>query len=141
MKPQTLTQAPLALTLTPPSHNSLAGKAAVRPSLGIEVRMEGSRTVVKLTGSAEMTQADPLRDRIETLAKEAASVIVLDLSEVDFIGSACLAAIVHGYLTARDRHRDVRLAAPQPRVLEVLRRARLTRLFPVYDSAAEALAT
>ena len=139
MNPQTLTNAPLAATLDRPPCGSLAGDAAATRQLGIEVYCRRRGVVVRLAGSAEMTEADRLRDRLEDLADQGVPRIVLDLSDVDFIGSPGLSAIVHGYLSARDRQGDLRLAAPQPAVLEVLRRARLTRLFPIYDSAEEAL--
>ena len=105
--------------------------------IGVE-RHEGC-AVVKLRGSADMTEEEPLRTELEALAKEQLPLVVLDLAELDFIGSAALSAIVYGHLKSRHHQGQIRLACPQPAVLDVVRRTRLTSLFPVFDTLEQAM--
>jgi len=107
-------------------------------SLWIEVQRGPSGAVVWLRGSAGMTEAEPLRRRLEALVAEPLPVIVLELSDLDLIGSAGLAAL----LCARRRSGRpdrLRLAAPRACVLHVIELARLTKLLKVYPSATLAL--
>ena len=95
--------------------------------------------VVRLCGVAGMVEAEGVRKQLETLADDDAAVIVLDLTDLAFIGSAGLTAIVCAYLKGRRHKGEIRLAAPQPAVLGVLERTRLTALFPVYATVAQAV--
>ena len=114
-------------------------QTALSCSLRVEFRRRGRYAVIRLRGSAGMAESALLRTQLEALAGEKVPVIVLDLSGLEFIGSAGLAAIVHGHLKSREHHGQIRLAAPQPAVLEVIKRTRLTVLFPVYASVEQAV--
>ena len=116
--------------------------ATAEHPLEINVRLHGPCAVVRLSGSAGIGQVGPLRDALDELAARDIRLVVLDLHELDFIGSEGLAALVSGYLQMggrRYRQDLIRLAAPQPAVLDVIWLARLTELFPVYDSVEEAM--
>ena len=108
-------------------------------SLQVHVHRCDGGVVVKLRGVAGMLEAEGVREELETLAEQGAAVIVLDLTDLAFIGSAGLTAIVSAYLRSRRREGEIRLAAPQPAVLGVLERTRLTALLPVYASVDRAL--
>ena len=95
---------------------------------------------VTVDRSAEIAEEGPLRAELEALASQRLPVIVLDLTDLDFINSAALSAIVYGHLKCRHHDGRIRLARPKPAVLQVLQRTRLTTLFPVYDSPNEAMA-
>jgi anti-sigma B factor antagonist len=123
-----------------PALPRLLPKAAVPgQSLEIDVERHGRVVVVRLRGSAGMVQAERLCNRLETLGAERPAITVLDLSQLDFIGSAGLGAILQGYLESRCYHGHVRLAAPQPRVRAVLERTRLVKLFDVYETVEQAM--
>jgi anti-anti-sigma factor len=107
--------------------------------LRIDVEDEGDNAVVHLRGAADMDQADALQDRMVALAKERRPIVVLDLSELEFIGSPGLAAIVHGYVKSRHHNGRFRLLNPAATIREVFERTRLTCLFPVCTSLDEAM--
>ena len=109
-------------------------------SLKIDVQQQGSSAVVRLEGSAGIYDDDSLRQSLENLADQNVQIVVLDLASLDFIESAGLAAIVFGHLKNRHHQGQIRLAAPRDAVLQVIRRARLDILFPVFDSVEQALA-
>ncbi|MDY7009587.1 MAG: STAS domain-containing protein [Planctomycetota bacterium] len=95
--------------------------------------------VLAIAGSVSMTDAQRLQEKLEELAAERVSVIVLDLKEMDFICSVGLGAIIVGHLKCRHHSGKVRLVSPVPSVRELLETTRLTKLFDIYDSVEEAL--
>jgi anti-sigma B factor antagonist len=66
--------------------------------------------------------------------------IILDLSEVSYIDSGGLGALVGAYSTARSAGADIKLAGLGQRVRDVLQITKLVTVFEVYDSEQKALA-
>jgi anti-sigma B factor antagonist len=124
-------------------HPGSVGPAAGRPvgkPFRVEVKKRGHNAVIKLYGSAGIYECDKIRKPLEELAAQKVPVTVLDLSEMDFIGSAGLSAVVCGHIRNRHHHGQIRLVAPQQGVLEVLQMTCLTKIFPIYSSVDQALA-
>ncbi len=65
--------------------------------------------------------------------------LVVDLADVAYISSAGLRELVTALKRAKTDGGDLRLAAPSPRVLEVLGMAGLDSIFDVYDDQVEAV--
>jgi anti-sigma B factor antagonist len=107
--------------------------------LRLQVSQRGTAAVVRVSGSASMTEADRLQERLEDLAAQRVPVIILDLTEMDFISSLGLGAIITGHLKCRHHRGQIRLVNPTPAVRELLETTRLTTLFGVYDSVEKAL--
>jgi len=105
----------------------------------MQVERHGPNAVVTLGGSAGMVEAEQLRRELEALAAQEVAITVLDAGELEFIGSAGLAAIVHGHLKNRHHGGQIRIVAPQPAVFDVLERTRFTQLFSIYSSVQQAL--
>ena len=86
---------------------------------------------------------DRVRAQTETddseLADSRIPVIVLDLTEMDFICSAGLAAIISAHLHSRHHRGQIKLVNPQPAVKDLLELTRLTKLFPVHETLDQAL--
>ena len=108
--------------------------------LRMEARDREGVTVVAISGSAGMAEADKLRAMMESLAAKGVTPVVLDLGGMDFICSAGLGAIISGHLKSRHFQGQIRLVNPQPAVRDLLQTTRLTKLFPVYDTVEEAVA-
>jgi len=108
--------------------------------LALEVSEIGPAVVIRLRGSAGLTQADRLRQTLEELCEREVSLIVLELSELEFIGSLGLGAIVYGHLRGRHHGARIHLVSPPPAVREMLETTCLTRLFPVFATVDEAIA-
>ncbi len=105
----------------------------------MNVTQRDNAVVIAIVGSVSMTDADRLQRKLEELAAERVSVIVLDLKEMDFICSVGLGAIIVGYLKCRHHAGQVRLACPLPAVRELLETTCLTKLFDIYDTVEEAM--
>jgi anti-anti-sigma factor len=125
-----------------PQRNNSFADPRVTPQIGffkVHVRREDLAAVVVLRGSAGMVEAPQIAKTLETLLTEKPLLIVLDLSELEFIGSAGLAAIVQAFHRSRVYGGQVRLARVRPQVLGVLERTALTRSLPVYATTEQAL--
>ena len=107
--------------------------------LELNVEDRGRAAVVRITGSAGMNEAEGLRRDLEQLASRAIPVIVLDLSDMEFISSLGLGAIISAHLKCRHHNGQIRLVKPRPAVLKLLETTRLTKLFPVYQTVEQAL--
>ena len=109
-------------------------------TLSLEVSETGPAAVVRISGAADMAAAERLRETLDELTQKQVTLIVLDLSGLEFIGSMGLGAIVYGHLRSRHRRGQIRLVNPQPVVREVLETTRLTQLFSIYESVDQAMA-
>jgi len=92
-----------------------------------------------LTGSADVPGADVLRRELLAVVAERPRLIVLDLAEVSFAGSAALGAIVLAYVRCRASNTEIRLVGLRRRVHRALEVTRLTMLFKEFDSVEAAL--
>lgn len=97
--------------------------------------------VVHVRGSAGMAEAEIMTEQLGRLADRQIPLIVLDLSQMDFISSMGLGAIITGHLKSRHHNGQIRLVNPQPPVRQLLETTRLTKLFPVYESVDKAMET
>ncbi len=107
----------------------------------MDVQRRGESAVVTRRGSCTMNQAGELSKCVQDLAfAEDVQLIVLDLASLDFIESMGLGGIIAAYLRLRQRHGELRLVAPQPSIMQVLRLTRLTQLFDIFETVDKALA-
>lgn len=108
-------------------------------TLKLDVASVGSAKVLTISGSATMAEADRIRAKLEKLAAADAPIIVLDLSKLEFIGSAGLGALIVGHLYARRHHGQMRLVNPNSQVLGILETTHLTKIFCIYATVDEAV--
>ena len=108
--------------------------------------MEVTHTVLKhcdlleVSGRVDSSTAPKLDEAFKAIMDEARYRIVLDLSKVEFLGSAGLRAIVSAYKTCRRWNRgDVRLAELPPRIQGVLDLAGITPLVKIYSDVVLAV--
>jgi len=106
--------------------------------LELKVEERGSAAVVHVKGSVSITNAETMRRKLEELAGRKIPRIILDLSQMDFICSTGLGAIINGHLKCRHHDGQLCLVNPQPAVRQLLEMTRLTKLFPLYASVEQA---
>jgi anti-sigma B factor antagonist len=98
------------------------------------------RTVVSLKEERlDAHNSGDLRDRILKLLETGDIQLVVDLSEVRFIDSSGLGALLSGYKNATLRSGTFVLAGLQPRVQSMFELTRLHRVFEIYPSVEDAL--
>ena len=110
-------------------------------SLGIDVQREGPGAIITLRGSVTMDETGKLVQTLEELTGAQTAVIVLNLTELDFICSTGLGAIIRGHLKTRSYDGGIRLVNPQPSVKALLETTRLTELFPLFPTVEAALSS
>ncbi|GHE84210.1 hypothetical protein GCM10017786_14670 [Amycolatopsis deserti] len=90
--------------------------------------------VLKVAGDVDVATAAPLNRALEELTAHRPRVAVVDLSGVDFLGSAGLAALAQASERA-----DVRVVAPTRQTSRPLSITGLDQRLPVYATRDEAL--
>jgi anti-sigma B factor antagonist len=97
--------------------------------------------VFRLTG--RMTLGTPLSDveaRITELASHGIHKLILDLSGVDYLDSAGLGVLIMVCGNMKIRGGQLRLVAPNPKVLDVLKMTHTDSLLPIDSNLKAALA-
>ena len=100
--------------------------------------VDGDLAVVSVTGEIDMATAEPLRQALLTAEGKGCRHLVVDLTQVDFLDSTGLGALVGCLRRQREAGGDLSLAVTHPHLLKVLRVTNLDRVFPIYPSAAAA---
>ncbi|MCP4250975.1 MAG: STAS domain-containing protein [bacterium] len=108
--------------------------------LQIELARHDRAVVLTLSGSASMDACDGLHQQLEDLGREGPEVLVVDVTDLDFICSMGLGSIVAAHLRAQRNSRSLRLAGPTDAIRKLLEVTQLDTLFAVFDTPAAALA-
>jgi len=95
--------------------------------------------VVELAGRFDAATAPGVKDELHRLIEEGRSKLVLNLSQMEFIDSAGLGALVSCLRRAAAEGGDLRLAEVPPFCRSIFELTRLTRVFAVGDSEATAI--
>jgi anti-sigma B factor antagonist len=97
-------------------------------------------TLVELTGEADVTNSDVLRELLDAEVAKQPRTLVIDLSGLRFMDSSALHVILRA-TRALDRQGGVlSLASPAEAVARMLHLTAADRLVPVYDSVQDAAA-
>jgi len=95
--------------------------------------------VITPQGRLTMVSARSFKDQVaEKIQSSSGSVAVIDLSQVEFIDSSGLGALVACLKTARQGGGDLRLAAPSEQVTMILAMTNLDRVLRPRATVAEA---
>ncbi len=98
-------------------------------------------SVIQPKGHIDGASAEELQAALGRLIHAGRVNLVVDLSEVDFLSSAGLRAMIAALQEARQTGGDLRVASPNPRVAAVLRLAGVEVPYPVYGSRQAAIAS
>jgi anti-anti-sigma factor len=105
----------------------------------IETRIVGGYTVVvvhgKLMGGPETTE---FSSYITVLGKSGIDKLILDLSDVPWINSAGIGALIASFVSFKKANGVIRFANPSSKVKDVLAITKLITVLEVYDSVDSA---
>ena len=112
------------------SAHSRIGATATRLIL-MKVLIENETVVV--SGITELVAANSFtfRDQVRATMSDGQKFIEIDLSDIHFIDSSGLGALIGLHKTTRVRNGGVRLLNPTPQVEQILKLTRTNRLFEV----------
>lgn len=108
--------------------------------LALEASRQGSAAVLTCRGRIVFgTEADDFRTAVLLLLRETDHVI-LNLAGVTHIDSAGIGSLVGVLISTKNRHGRLSLVSLSDKVRQVLEVAHLGSLFPIFDTAEEAVA-
>lgn len=92
-------------------------------------------------GRLDLPASRAIEDALGDLCDAGNPRVVIDLTEVQYVASAGLKALLTGLRRARQLAGDVRLAAVNDRVREVFEMSGFDQVFTIYGTPAEAVAS
>lgn len=106
--------------------------------LEIEVEETGSYTLCRPVGELDAYTVTDFRQSLGELAARPA--VVIDLSEVPFMDSAGLGALIGGIRRARENGGEVAVACSRPTLTRLLHTTGFDRIVPVTETLDDAVA-
>ena len=98
-------------------------------------QLAGGVVVIHLVGKLNMVNAPLLRELINDRVEAGDNRIAIDLSQVNFIDSSGLGALINGLKVTRQAGGDLRISSPTEQVKLVLGLTNMDRLFNSYENA------
>lgn len=97
-------------------------------------------TLVELTGEADVTNSDALREVLDAEVAKQPGTMIIDLSGLRFMDSSALHVILRANRVMDRQGGVLALASPREPVAKMLRLTAADQLIPVYPSVREATA-
>ncbi|WP_287154885.1 STAS domain-containing protein [Candidatus Solincola tengchongensis] len=115
----------------------------VREGSELDIALEhvGDHSIVVLSGEVDVYSAPKLRDTIKNLVEEGRYRIVVDLEDVAFLDSTGLGVLVGGLKRVKHHQGDLGIICNQERILRIFRITGLTKVFTIYSSREDLLAS
>ncbi len=108
----------------------------------ISTRRNGKITIFDLSGDIDLANSPVVRDSILREIRESQTPrVVVNLSQVGYIDSSGVASLVEGLKASRDLGSRFILFGLSTSAREVLQLSRLMKVFEVYDSEEQAMAS
>jgi len=98
-------------------------------------------TVVAVSGEIDVYTAPRLRETLVNLVETGNYRLIVDMEGVEFLDSTGLGVLVGGLKRVRAHDGAIDLVCTQGRILRIFRITGLSRVFNIYDSVDEALAS
>ncbi len=105
--------------------------------LEIQVEQAGGHTVCRPVGELDAYTVTQFREALASFAGSAR--LVIDLSDVPFMDSAGLGALIGGIRRARENDGEVAVACSRPTLTRLLHTTGFDRIVPVAENLAGAL--
>ncbi len=102
-------------------------------------KLDGDTAVLRIGGEVDLYTAPQVKEEILALIEAGVRRLVVDLSDTEYLDSTALGALVGALKRLREREGDLRLVNPRPRIQKLLEVTRLSKVFEVRSSVAQAL--
>jgi anti-sigma B factor antagonist len=116
--------------------------ASLKPRVSVEY--SGKATIVTFTDEKILEERDiaELQDSLNGVIEQADKInLVLDFSTVKFLSSAVLGLLIRVSKKVYEREGQLRLCNINPRIYEIFKITRLTKIFDIYPDRDAALAS
>ena len=108
-------------------------------SLDVQTTPDGKTQIFVLHGTMDIATSPTVRAALVEAAEHDRHDVIVDLSNLDFLDSTGLGALIGGQRRAREFNGEVRLVAKEGQILRLLRITGLLRVFAVYPTLDEAV--
>lgn len=99
------------------------------------------RTVIEVSGEIDVYTAPRLREALISLVDAGNFRLIVDMEGVEFLDSTGLGVLVGGLKRVRAHDGSIDLVCTQGRILRIFRITGLSKVFDIYDSVDEAVAS
>jgi anti-sigma B factor antagonist len=96
--------------------------------------------IVNVSGEIHVSTAPAFREQLNAVIEGGATMLVLDLSGVDFIDSTGLSVLLNGLRLVNQRLGRMALVCANPTVMRLFQITSLDATFDIYDDRAAAIA-
>ncbi len=100
----------------------------------IEQESRGNIQLIHLQGSLDMYSFPRLESQLQTLFQQGRYYVMLDCSQLDYIGSAGLGALIGFAKQARDHDGDLKLLRVPERIYKIIELLGFTKVLQVYTT-------
>ena len=97
--------------------------------------------VIALEGEVDVYTAPKLKSRLIDLVDEGKYNIVIDLQKVEFMDSSGLGVLVGGLKRVKSHQGSIALVCTQENILKIFRITGLVKVFPIFSTEEEAVAS
>ena len=104
-----------------------------------EKMLSDELALLKVKGRLDAVAAPDLKSKLKELVASSHVTVVIDLTDVSFIDSSGLAALVSGFRAAREAAGSIKLAGLCEQTMMVFKLTRLDRVFEIYPDAESAI--
>ena len=107
----------------------------------IAISHQSGTKIVTLSGRIQHSDSQKLREALGSLVAGDKPNIAADLSQVGYLDSSALGIFVSALKSANSRGGDLRLAGLGIMVMDIFRITRLSTIFQIHPTIAEAVAS
>ena len=108
-------------------------------NIDVTASADGAKQIFSLGGSLDIATSPTLRAALVEATGRDKHHIVVDLSQLEFLDSTGLGALIGAHKRATERGGAVRLVAQEGQILRLLRITGLLEVLPVYPTVEAAL--
>lgn len=105
----------------------------------LRTRREGAALVVTLSGGVQIDQGDEFQERLLELLCGSAATLIIDLTRLEFMGSAGIAAIVAAHAKAAALGGAVHLVSPTAALRRLMELLRIPAVIPIHPTLEAAI--
>ena len=106
-----------------------------------EYSAAAGRTVIEVSGEIDVYTAPRLREALISLVEAGNYRLIVDMEGVEFLDSTGLGVLVGGLKRVRAHDGGIDLVCTQGRILRIFRITGLSKVFDIYDSVDDAVAS
>jgi anti-anti-sigma factor len=104
-----------------------------------QIALGGARVIAPTDERIDLSNADAFKDALLETLSQAAAVMIVDLSRVEYISSAGLRSLMIALKAAKADQKSLAVAALQPLTREIFAISRFDIVFSLYDGVRDAI--